>query len=64
MTFRSVLLLASATCAFVAAIANSGWGWFGIEHSQQTYQGAIAVAAMLFALSFLDWGRLRERYHR
>jgi uncharacterized membrane protein YphA (DoxX/SURF4 family) len=59
---KSLLLLAACSCALAAAIANTDWGWFGIDQSDQTYRAAIAVGALLLAAAFLPWGRPVRRW--
>lgn len=59
---RVLLVIAAAACAFVAVIANTDWGWLGIDENYQTYRGFLAASAFWFALSFLPWSDWSARY--
>lgn len=66
MTLRTLLLLASASCAFVAAGIGFGWGLFDLDDPalRHDHGGYIALAALFFAVSFLPWDRMADRWER
>lgn len=54
---RTLLLLVSMACFFVAMILAGRWGWFGIEPSQRLLEVWMGAGGLTFAASFLPWGR-------
>jgi hypothetical protein len=52
---RVVLLVASATCFFIAMVMVGRWGWLGIDPDTRLSLVWGYAAGMWLALSFLPW---------
>lgn len=54
---RMFLLLLTIGSALVVMILGFQWGWLGIDPDRRLYDGWVGVTGLLFAASFLPWGR-------
>lgn len=59
---RVILLLASMTCALIAAILAGNWGWFGIEPNARLISVWGWFSVLWLAASLLPWHRPLRRW--
>lgn len=59
---KTILLVASTVCAFIAAILAGHWGWLGIDPNPRLVHVWGYFGLVWFAAAFLPWGRPFRRW--